>query len=559
MSKWEELKASPSVRKKLAAAWGVSVPVASAWYRSAVEGWKKDLTQDGDMHPHPGPSLRTIAFNCGGLSGCWRAVKEFLPSNSTDVLFLQEICVSASEVQSLRRFVFKHGFRLFHAPGSIVPVVGAAPRQRGGVALLVPKCFRVRPAWSWSGDDSQFIGAWVDGWLLASVYACPGHNEAPVFDLLEALVPWMAQIPLTQPWLISGDFNELVSTSKLYEGLAAFGGCPVSVDQPTRWEGDRCIDWALTNRPQVCSLSSLVDIHLSDHIPVSLKVDGLGHALKLGSLRRTSSLLCPVDVDRALRERALLNQWNESAEVFVFMSFLQQNEFINVQEEWDRFQSLLVTCILSSYTWLAGVCLLPPEVRADCERLACQCTFKGQSAVYRQSSCAHAGVRRSVGYLATRKKRRLLARCFQYKRLLLRQVSDHLTAVQHQELLGLKVQLSKRFGEALTLRHMVAHITDIQRELCNSESSERNQSIASWRHRMVSSDAELSRWLKNRSADCAASVVDRFGRITESDVEAAAAVADFWDDFWQRARARQPSFSDRVASLLAGLPRFQAC
>jgi hypothetical protein len=47
--------------------------------------------------------------------------------------------------------------------------------------------------------------------------------------------------------------------------------------------------------------------------------------------------------------------------------------------------------------------------------------------------------------------------------------------------------------------------------------------------------------------------------VTESDVEAATAVSNFWSDFWQRARARQPSFSDRVASLLAGLPSFQVC
>jgi hypothetical protein len=73
------------------------------------------------------------------------------------------------------------------------------------------------------------------------------------------------------------------------------------------------------------------------------------------------------------------------------------------------------------------------------------------------------------------------------------------------------VQLSKRFGDALTLRHLVVHIADIQRELHSVESSQRNHSIASWRHKMVTSDAELSRWLKNRSANCAASVIDQSG------------------------------------------------
>ena len=238
---------------------------------------------------------------------------------------------------------------------------------------------------------------------------------------------------------------------------------------------------------------------------------------------------------------------------------MQQNDVIDVQEEWDRFQSLLVTCILGAYSWLACVGLLPPEIRANCERLARQSDFKGQLAVYRCSSCAHAGVRHLVGDLAVRKKRRLLARCFQLKRLLLRQNSVGLLAVQNQELVALKVQLSKRFGDALTLRHLVVHIADIQREVHSVESSQRNHSIASWRHKMVTSDAELSRWLKNRSANCAASVIDQSGSVTESDVEAATAVSNFWSDFWHRARARQPRFSDRVASLLAGLPSFQDC
>jgi hypothetical protein len=322
---------------------------------------EKDLTEDGDVHPHPGPSLRTVTLNCGGLSGSWRAVKEFLPSANMDVLFLQEIWASTPEVQSLRRFVSKHGFRFSHAPGSIVSVSGSAPRQRGGVALLVRNCLRARPAWSWSGTDSQFVGVWVDGWLLASVYACPGHDDVPVFDLLEALIPWMAQVPMTQPWLISGDFNELVPTSKLREGLTAFGGVSVSVEKPTRWEGDRCIDWAITNRPRVCSQPLLVNIHLSDHIPVSMLVEGLGHALQFGSLKRTSSLLCPIGVDRALWERAVLDQWNGSSEVSDFITFVQQNDVINVQEEWDRFQSLLVvTCILGAYSWLACVGLFCP-------------------------------------------------------------------------------------------------------------------------------------------------------------------------------------------------------
>ena len=288
----------------------------------------------------------------------------------------------------------------------------SAPRQRGGVALLVRNRFRVRDAFAWSGPDSQFVSAWVDGWLLASVYTCPSQDDAPVFDLLEVLIPWMSQVPLTQPWLFVGDFNELVDTSKLKDGLDAFGGVAVSVDRPTRWEGNRCVDWALTNRPRLCHTPELVDIHLSDHIPVSLVVDGLGHALCLGSLKCTASLHCPTGVDRALWERAVSDQWTGNPEVARFVHFLHHSVVSDVQGEWDRFQALLTACVLDAYAWLAGVGFLPPDVRAECERLARQSSFKGQCAVYSSKSCAHAGVRHLVGDLAVRKQRRLLARSF---------------------------------------------------------------------------------------------------------------------------------------------------
>ena len=62
--------------------------------------------------------------------------------------------------------------------------------------------------------------------------------------------------------------------------------------------------------------------------------------------------------------------------------------------------------------------------------------------------------------------------------------------------------------------------------------------------------------LKNRSANCAASVIDQSGSVTESDVEAATAVSNFWSDFWHRARARQPRFqwSGLLPCLLGCLP-----
>ena len=223
--------------------------------------------------------------------------------------------------------------------------------------------------------------------------------------------------------------------------------------------------------------------------------------------------------------------------------------------EWDLFQDLLVSCILSAYRWLSRVGLLTAEVRSNCEKLADQRPFKGQLAVRRVLSCAHAGVRHQVGFMAVRKKRRLLARCFQYKRLFLRRLSSGLSAAQSAEFESLRDHLVRRFGVDLSLRIVLRHIENIQSELRGVEEQARSHNISQWRQRMVASDADLSCWLKCRSTPVGVGVVDHEGNHCESDVGAAQAVFDFWDQFWSAARARQPPVPERVASLFSGLPR----
>ena len=161
-----------------------------------------------------------------------------------------------------------------------------------------------------------------------------------------------------------------------------------------------------------------------------------------------------------------------------------------------------------------------------------------------------AGVRHHVGELAVRKKRRLLAWCFQYKRLLSRSLKSDLSAAQVMELVALKTQLGKGFGDNLSFRHVLEHIIVIQGELRRLEEANRNANISDWRRKMVAADAELSRWLKSLSSPVGVLVIFQQGRLAESDVDAAQAVHEYWSDFWNQARARQPGLSDRVASLL---------
>ena len=172
--------------------------------------------QDGDIHPHPGPLLRVVSINAGGLAGTWRAVEEFISAGKVDVLGVQEVAASDSELLALRRIALKNGYRIFHVAGNPTRDGWRGVRQRGSVALFVRLLFKIRPAISFVGLDSQCVGVWLDGWFLARAYAPPGYNDEPVLELASGLLEWFStSVPFSQPWLVFGDFNELVGASKL--------------------------------------------------------------------------------------------------------------------------------------------------------------------------------------------------------------------------------------------------------------------------------------------------------------------------------------------------------
>ena len=318
-------------------------------------------------------------------------------------------------ISVLRRKALACGYRFYHQPG--VPSVGARGicRQNGGVSLFVRPSLHQRPAFALAGDESQCLGVWVDGWLFVSAYCPPRQDHLSSVELSSLLLDAFVanEVVATQPWLIAGDFNELASTSVVSTSMSCFGGELISVDEPTRWDGNRCIDWMLTNRPRSVDPPRLVSIVLSDHIPLDTCVHDVPHDVLLGSLRRTAQFCCPPGVDRAYWDNAIQTVWSEHPEVQRFLTFLENSPPVSVQEEWDSFQRLLVDVLLQTCLVLSQNGFLTPEVRDVCFCAASQAPFKGQMSEYCKFSPSQAGIKHQVGDMAIRKLRRRLARCYE--------------------------------------------------------------------------------------------------------------------------------------------------
>ena len=91
-----------------------------------------------------------------------------------DVLGVQEVAASESELLALRRTALKCGYRMFCAAGSPTRGGWGAVRQRGGVALFVRLQFKIRPAFfvCWLGFSVRWCvaGRVVLGYCLCSAW-----------------------------------------------------------------------------------------------------------------------------------------------------------------------------------------------------------------------------------------------------------------------------------------------------------------------------------------------------------------------------------------------------
>ena len=147
---WISLKKQHGLQAKFADEWGVSVKEATAWYtckpgrrlkrpasKHAVDdSWKHDVVEDGDVHPHPGPSWRVVSLNVGGMPGAWRAVRELLSPSDLAVLALQEVAGSTNELISLQRAALNLGYRFIMRLANLVLGAGVKRGKKVGSPFL---------------------------------------------------------------------------------------------------------------------------------------------------------------------------------------------------------------------------------------------------------------------------------------------------------------------------------------------------------------------------------------------------------------------------------------
>ena len=187
-----------------------------------------------------------------------------------------------SEVQGFRRQAFKVGWNLYAQPGGTHVGRWGHEVAEGGVAWLVPKALRQKPAGSEVRGRSQTLAVWVNNTLLITYYAPPGDDAVAANLLCDFHTGLGAH---RDSWLCVGDANGEPNDCDISYAWSAVGGHLVTDSKPTRWNGDRCVDWYCTNRPERLHWLGRLEVHLSDHVVLAARWEDVETGTQRGRLQ----------------------------------------------------------------------------------------------------------------------------------------------------------------------------------------------------------------------------------------------------------------------------------
>ena len=99
-----------------------------------------------------------------------------------------------------------------------------------------------------------------------------------------------------------------------------------------------------------------------------------------------------------------------------------------------------------------------------------------------------------------------------------------------------------------------ATLARLQSDLGQLRDQTKNSNLMSWRTKLQSCSSHVSKFLRSKEWSMCSGVIRTDGTVTENWHEGSEAIKAFWESFWSDLRRSIPSFSQREAALLHGVP-----
>ena len=498
---------------------------------------------------NPGPPLTILSINIGGVPGTWRVLDHFGKNSQPGVIAVQEASFSPHEWNAFQRKAAQMNYLGCYQCGATSRNVLGHEGRNGGVALLVHKRFPQRLISQSSSENSQMILVGVAGLHVGSLYSPPDHTGDNVAELCNPVSEYLLRSPnhQTQPFLFCGDYNQEPAECDLLPQLSHVGVSEISPGRPTRWNGNREIEFFINNHLAAFSAISCDLVQLSDHIALQVQwLPQVRETFKC-TLAKTPDFTIPSSLPVQVWRDILANAWNSNPEVRAFESTLP---FIpEVQKEWDLFQNLLNSTFGDSFAKIANdEQYQGSDAALQAQKSARQPGTKGGKAKFRKLQWSMRKPELDTASFPMRRKRKHLARLSELKRLHLLHLQGAGPGDAYQALAD-KLHLDPRH---ITLFDLIRDLDQIHREVQQAEAQEKRLRISNWRRNMNTDVKSLRSWLHSKTSPNAYTVVNSNGVHSTSFAEAAKFIFQYWQNFWSSHEA--PPTDQIVQTLQQSLP-----
>ena len=313
----------------------------------------------------------------------------------------QETKFLETEWEAFNRRTQRLGFYTVSADGARCTDRWGKTRARGGACLLVDKRLAFRPASKRVDSDSQVVSAWVGEWFVSCFYAPPVPDADAQAQAAQALQEIFETHRIDQsiPWICLGDANEVPGDSCIQTTLECYRGAVLAQNSPTRWEGNREVDWIATSQSDQVVQPRCLELHFSDHKPVFSEVSVQARDCVLGTFKQAVAWPLPEGLSVSDWRNVLEEVWREQQAPFPAGP--------SCQEKWDEFMVQLDSLFRSATTRVLALTSNPLLKR----KLGQQANFprqKGSPPQWSQRPWVRQGPRTDDETLRVRKLRRRL-------------------------------------------------------------------------------------------------------------------------------------------------------
>ena len=494
--------------------------------------WFPDLTEHGDVEPHPGPRGRTLrklndiavlSLNTQGQHHAWKCLNDLGSSSRFHVIVFQELSMSERQQNVFALAANKKGWVCFFTLGYPSARKGSDSRV-GGVCTLVKKGL---PCSSWRpqlANGGQALAVQLGSTSIINCYTSPDwHTRQPFLQSLFELI----QANHSKNLILVGDFNETKAESKFVQTLQSQGWCHwMPMDGlGSRWAQNipRTFDYVLSKFDLIFDVKARAE-RWSDHRAFEFRMSHKFQWLPEYTMVDCNTYLPKNPADLSTWTDHLQQEWSRqesewtafSQTVTEEMNDLPSDPQSKIDQVWHKVCRFLEEFLLQAARTspVDMKTTKKPHRKKDATP-----RFRRVPPVWHQRYDQHSP--NQVRHL-----RKLLGRLHEVEFR-----TRHGQDIAEDDPLWRKIRKSPWWHEGVSVDNLEAQVEHM-------DAASKNDNLNAWRSKMRSGPREVFKWLRtkpqNVTNDLINGIADPDDPPARGPQEALDKIYSFWDNVWSR-------------------------